>query len=189
MNPLDCPCEHKSIPERLHSLGRTRVSELSLDDWIFLRHHPLKPDESYTETGIPGFTTKQQSVISRDLNPSGGPKDVLYDGGEGVYREDQVVAGMCIRAIAPLPNERSRVRKSDGTETVDVYSFLIVHDPDGCMYPHCVIKILKGEQESVVNNTTLKTAIRQYFGKLVEPNAAALAATPAPPEILLKSSD
>ena len=152
-----------------------------------MRHEKVAGWEDYETSGIPGLRDIEQSVIAEILNERGCPADVLFDAGSGVFHADFRIVGLEVPRVleVDIPNPNTVVTKKGKADPSDVtrFTFKIRHDPDACMYPHCVIETLKnGQAVTKIASPGVKTARRDEFGRLAQLNAARFETVELPPE-------
>lgn len=161
------------IPVRLWRWGRSERN-VDSDDWLYMRHDPLEPPGSPYVGQIPGHRKfEDQSVNSDRLNPSGTPRDVLFDTARGTHHWNYQIARLRAREIEehPFPNEFLIKRHKDGRREMqtDFFTFRVKHTPDDRMYPHCIIEAKKNGNSGVKEvPKSLRTSIRYYFAELAE---------------------
>ena len=123
---------------------------------------------------IPGhdhFT--DQSVNSDLLNEGGEPADVLINIKTGEIKHGYQYAKLPVEEILRIRffNENTRKYDKNGklSSDGDEFSFEVFHDPDVCMYPHCIIKAYKnGTEVKQIKSATIKTTIRDFFAQIAE---------------------
>lgn len=171
-------CPIATIPKRLHRRNRAAVAKVDGDNWLYIRHPPLKAGEPYGSKGIPGHDhMHNQSANSHNINrPRGRPTDVLYDSADGDHFFGWRIAGLRVREVEGLnlPNENTTYKRVKGVHIQvdpDLYSFRVAHDPKPCMYPHCEIRAFKNRQLLTRDiKNSMRTVIRREFGKLADKN-------------------
>ena len=165
-------CPIRGIPRRLHT-GTRKPKVVPVDDSLFVRHPPLPVGEPY-HLEIPEHAhLEDQSANSDTLNtPCGVPPDVLYDTRYGRHERYAVwqIAKLPVAEILALniPNKNTLVLNADGTVKADELSFEVVHAPEPCMYPHCVIYALKNGKRPREVASGFKTAVRSEFARIAE---------------------
>ena len=170
-----CECQISDIPRRLHWANRSIKKSLNKGDWLYMRHEPLPDGEPYVGK-IPGHDhLGDQSVNSRKISGiSGSPKDVLYDTQKGQHFRDYQIAKFSVNEVRTLnlPNPNVITKKIIGKTAVnDVYTFVVVHVPTSCMYPHCEIHAYKnGDKVDGDVKNSMRTVIRMQFAKIAEKN-------------------
>ena len=162
------------IPAHLHSKGKLRIAEVSIDDFFYLHHSPIPEGEPYGFSLSTHLRATNQSANSHLLNPDGQPTDVLYNIRTGDRIENQIacIAVSDLRTLC-FPNPNKIKKNPDGTDVPptesEQYSFKICHYPTPCMYPHCEIHTFEGGvKKKEVGSSSMKTLIRRAFAQLAE---------------------
>jgi hypothetical protein len=174
MPALPLKCSIRDIPRRLHT-GARQPAVVARDDNLFMRHPPLPAGESY-HLEIPQHKClEDQSANSEKLNvPNGVPQDVLYNTKHGRHHTSWQIARLPVGEILGLriPNANTLRLNIDGTvkQQADVFSFEVIHEPDPCMYPHCVIYALKNGKRPKEVASGIRSEIRAEFARIAESN-------------------
>ena len=168
-------CGIRTIPSRLHTRDRKAAPNLCPEDRLFIRHTPL-PDGSGYEFQIPGHDhLENQSANSELLNrPDGFACDVLFDCRNGRHHLGHQIACLEVTSVQDLliPNQNTirKDRKGAIIADPDIYTFIVVHNPTPCMYPHCEILACKNGKPSNKVSSGIKTTVRMRFAELAERN-------------------
>lgn len=135
-------CSLAYIPDRLKTNGREAV-EFKVGEKIYRRTTEADLKDPYTKISVCELSHNragEDDSISIE-------EDVLFSIKEAepfeVYEERKV----CTLVIKSL-NDENKFHKSytqqqkDGTDITG--ELILVHDPDPCMYPHCVFRVMVG---------------------------------------------
>lgn len=171
-------CKIDSIPERLHSITKDIVVEISDDDFFYMRHKKI---EGAYDGNIPDHRIEDQSVHSKLMNePTGCPEDVLYDSKNGDHFSEleysyAIFDHLSIKSL-DLPNINTEVKKDGVVVTpADVCTFKVRHDPTPCLYPHCeIILHVNGERKNKLASRYMKRLIKSKFAIIAEKNRMAV---------------
>ncbi|EQA47334.1 hypothetical protein LEP1GSC050_1807 [Leptospira broomii serovar Hurstbridge str. 5399] len=143
-------CEHKNIPDRLHTNGKKEDQDFGLFEKLYRRFPP----------GIPRNNKNGRYVIDSDelsLNRekySNDPTDVLFRTTTGDYLSDYGILQFSVELFSNLNLQHD-------TEEI-LFTFKIAHKPEACMYPHSIIVPYKnGKQVDRISSNFIKTAYRE----------------------------
>lgn len=161
-------CEAPGIPAYLHGTER-EPSIISPTDRLYLWY---KEKPGISEFLLQEFDCAAQSANSHELNPDGSPEDVLYDVVNGGKPANRRLACLAVEEIltASFPNTFSTVKDPVTKRQVPVnetYTWEVVHDPTGCMFPHCEIRAkCNGAFVTEVQSRSFRSKLRGEFSQL-----------------------
>ncbi len=149
-------CTLPYIPERLHTNNRLVIEDFSIGEFLFRRCKPDHLDNPFASISLVD--------LSHNRGGSDGmlslPSDVLFnirvDEDTEIYQDHEVVALEIISLNQENRYNKYFTQKKDGTEIIARME--ILHDPEPCMFPHCIFRIWIGDDLVTYDNynSTLK---------------------------------
>jgi hypothetical protein len=128
----DPKCSSLGIPARLHQLSKSPVEDFDASELLFGRYNPEEIVDVGLAAAAISFQNDGMSVNRGRFCNS--PEDVLYNVTEGGkhYGHRYLIfsTGSLLGFLWRHP------------DVPQDYSLKVVHDPEQCMYPHSLVKLL-----------------------------------------------
>ncbi|CAN5326048.1 hypothetical protein BH09BAC5_BH09BAC5_00760 [soil metagenome] len=152
---MNCELEH--IPGELHKGNKVTIESFEVGEEIYRRCSAEQLENPF----IGGVSICELSVNRRGIAPDfiSQPNDVLLNiTGIGDPILNKVVCTLTIKDLHPVSNtyEKSfeQTKENPQTHLPVLYraSMKLIHEPEICMYPHCVFRVwLNGELVTMDN--------------------------------------
>lgn len=170
-------CYLNYIPDRLHWNNRPVITEFAVGDIIYRRCFPEELDNPYATISLADLShnigTNAEVVISYE-------KDVLLSirpDEEFENYEDKITCTLVIKSLNPnnCYNKPFGPVKKGNVDYQATMEF--IHNPDTCMYPHSVFRIIMNGSEVTMDNykqtlgnkslSKLRTLIRDEIASMI----------------------
>jgi hypothetical protein len=147
----DPKCSQLGIPKRLHRLNRPSVGVFKATELLFRRYNPTQITDPGLADAAVNFRHDGMSVNRSEFSER--PDDVLFNTKQGGRHEDHKYLTFGLGYLTDFSWEHPCTKEK--------YSVKIEHDPETCMYPHTLVKLLKGKKVvegigSLANRIALK---------------------------------
>lgn len=151
-------CDQLGIPKYLHKNGRSENNSFTKEEKLYRR---IPPDAIHSNGEIsPACLSLYDMSLNRERY-SKSPEDVLYNIENGEHFLSSEILEIGVGSIElpryPHPNDENRV-----------YTFKMKHEPEECMYPHSVLKIILNHNEIKSKKDippTLRALFREHLRK------------------------
>ncbi|MDD5150946.1 MAG: hypothetical protein PHC28_10810 [Flavobacterium sp.] len=168
---MNCDLDH--IPERLHQNNNPLIENFSIGEFLYRRCDKEDLSNPYLKISL----TELSHNRSLNGNNRSYPNDVLFDikkDNNTKIIPDKVVCNLIIKS---LNDDYKYIKKFEETKTNIVYNAVLclLHQPEPCMYHHCVFRIILDGVIITYDNykTTLnklnkiKTAIKTEIASMI----------------------
>jgi hypothetical protein len=142
------PCQLNYIPGRLHTNDREALQIFSVGEFLYRRCKPEEMTNPYNTISLAEISHNRagdtQNIISE-------ANDVLYNivpAAEGERHADMMVCHIVIKDL----DEKGQYDKSFSDDKGNVARMRLLHDPDPCMFPHCVFRVWYNEEVAKMEN-------------------------------------
>jgi len=144
-------CTLGYIPERLHTNDKPLIETFSIGEFLYRRCRPEEIDNPFASISISELSHNRSGPEGQDISR---PEDVLYNiqlESELQYHTDKVV---CVLRIETLTLEQKYRKQFEETKNDNIYTSImeLLHDPESCMYPHCVFRIWVNDVQVTLDN-------------------------------------
>ncbi len=153
-------CNELGIPPHLHRKGREYDNQFNADEKMF-RRYPAYPVETSKSIIVKENFNFDSMSFNREKY-SENPSDVLFSikDKNHFFRSHKIVS-LKVQEIEGL--------KEIHPDDQEIYSFKVIHDPEDCMYPHCIVQVLKnGKNVPGIKPSSVKSKIREKIEKMVD---------------------
>lgn len=168
-----CECKLEYIPKRLHKNGRIAIGEFQNGERLYFRCNPNEIDNPYLKISLADLSHNRSGFPVGNLSER---DDVLWNIVQSKNFERHTDKGICTLEIEKM--EYNKYHKSftqDKNGTVNTAYFELIHDPEECMYPHCIFKLtLNGEhikietyKESLKRLSEIKDQIKHDLAAMI----------------------
>ncbi len=131
------PCQLNYIPDKLRTNNREPFQTFHVGELLFMRCAPDKLSNPYNSITISDLSHNRRGS---EENPVSESEDVLYNIRPDIDFEKYTDKVVCTIRILDL-NADNKYDKSF-TEDGNTATIRLIHEPEPCMYPHCVFRIL-----------------------------------------------
>jgi len=131
------PCQLSYIPEYLRTNGREPFQAFRIGELLFMRCTPEKLSNPYNSITISDLSHNRRGNEESPLSES---TDVLYNIRPDLDFEKYPDKVVCTIRILDLNNENKYDKSFE--DNGDIATIQLIHDPEPCMYPHCIFRIL-----------------------------------------------
>ena len=151
-------CSIPHIPDRLKLNGRPIIVEFEIGEFLYMRCDQGVLDNPYEKISITELSHNRSGLKGNTLC---NPDDVLFSIKETDGFEKYADKEICILEIKSLtPANKFKKTYSETKDTL-IYNceFELLHEPELCMYPHCVFRVVINEE--IVTYANYKTTLRK----------------------------
>jgi hypothetical protein len=146
-------CSSLGIPERLHADGKSEDQQFEKSELLYRWLLKTYPNSELKESFrlIPDESVNRQKYSTY-------PADVLFD----IRGQHRVGHPILSFEVGQLERDFQHQEKDE----MVVYSFRILHKPEDCMYPHCVVEVRK-KGELITDAKQVPGIIRRRLRKVI----------------------
>lgn len=167
-------CNLKHVPENLHTNNRQPIEIFMVGEYMYRRCNKEDIDNPFKSISLTELSHNRSGFGDNILS---NPEDVLYNIKEGAsapFYEDQVICKLKIVSLSDENKYKKKFSQIKNEIQVDAYMELL-HQPEPCMFPHCVFRIWVGHvivtydnyKELLNNLQQIKTQIRQELVSMI----------------------
>lgn len=141
------PCKLTYIPNRLHTNDRPPIESFGVGELLFRRCRPDEINNPYNCT-LAELSHNRKGLDDNQLSQE---SDVLYNIRPDVNIQifnDMVVCPIKIKDL----NSIGLYDKLFNDENGNIARILLIHEPETCMYPHCVFRIWYNDELATFEN-------------------------------------
>ncbi len=167
-------CHLSYIPARLHTNDKAIITEFEIGEFLYRRCNPEE-----LENPFKGITIGELSHNRGGLNNNllCNPNDVLFSIRE--YEDFQIYEGkvVCPLKIKTLTENSSYIKEYTQTKDNTEYKCVmqLIHEPEPCMYPHCVFRVwindtivtTKNNKTTIDKLTEIRTKLKDELASMI----------------------
>ena len=167
-------CNLDYIPERLHRNNRTPIDIFEIGEQLYMRCHPHVIENPYKDISITELSHNRSGLQSETLC---NPRDVLFNIKEEESEQQYSELMVCTIAIKSLNDESKyfKIFRDDKNSVESVGSIELIHEPEDCMYPHCVFRVKLNSKIVTYNNykqtlkksNRIRAAMKEEFASMI----------------------
>jgi hypothetical protein len=142
------PCQLNYIPERLHTNDREPLQIFIVGEFLYRRCKPEDLSNPYNSVSLAELSHNR---AGNERNRISEASDVLFNIvlALGFERYDDMVA--CPIRIKDL-DQHGQYDKSFSDDKGNIARIRLLHEPDPCMFPHCVFRVWYNEEVAELDN-------------------------------------
>jgi hypothetical protein len=142
------PCQLTYIPKRLHTNDKEPVEVFNVGEFLYRR---CKPEDLLNPYNSISLAEISHNRAGEKLHIVSYENDVLINIVKdlGFERYDNMV--VCKIKILDL-TANGQYNKSFNDDKGNVAKIMLLHEPEPCMYPHCVFRVWYNEEVAKMDN-------------------------------------
>ncbi|PQA60172.1 hypothetical protein [Siphonobacter curvatus] len=150
-------CTISSIPARLHRNGRPVISEFDEDELLYRRFkvEGSKEDwETNQDSRVKIFAMDNDSYNRSKFSEC--PEDVLYN-------KDSEEHHLAYGIVSIKVSDVLSIREAEVNNERRIFTAVVNHKPENCMYPHCDLVIYSNGQVAEKRPKSVKAVFRNLL--------------------------
>lgn len=133
-------CNLPHIPSRLHTNQRPIIKAFEVDEFLYRRCKPEELENPFKTVSIRELSHNRSGLEQNILcNPEDVLFNIIQDDDKERY-EEMVVCTLKIKSLTDDNKYKKNYEQIKGGKTYTCQMELL-HEPEPCMYPHCVFRI------------------------------------------------
>ncbi|HRG00812.1 MAG TPA: hypothetical protein PKZ75_06830 [Bacteroidia bacterium] len=157
-------CTLAHVPPRLHQLEKPAINHFEIGEEIYRRCTPVELENPFKGISICELSHNRQGLAGNIISQ---PQDALINiTGVGENTYDKVVCTLVIRDINEQLGTYCKEFNQEKDKTLHNAKLQLIHEPDNCMYPHCVFRVWLDEELITYDNYNLVDKLKQIKTQL-----------------------
>jgi len=166
-------CSLPYIPVRLHQQNKLNINQFEVGEFLYRRCNELELENPFATITLTELSHNRGGFNENILC---NPEDVLFSirEEEEFEKYDKVVCSLRIRDLNKDNGYKKEYNEVKNNQTISC-TIELFHEPEPCMYPHCVFRIKLGDvivifdnnKQTLKNYNIIRNSLREELASMI----------------------